>query len=227
MSTEMLTLPATEGTPSFSRERSSSLARRIAAIGSSSTRASRTPVASAFNAVTFELFKLGAIPLERFETEDYPEETVVPDKPIAAAIERTGGDGTSSVKTNFQAVAKIYEACMRTFGNSDPIKWEFMMELGPNCEFFLNRPAMRQNIFCSRILFRLLGIEREVLVRIVGSLQRAIGVIVVKAVFPKKIIGWFVSVSERLAEVVITEIRTSDESGCEVGSHYSTLAATE
>ena len=131
-------LPGTENTPSFSRERSSSLAHGIVAIGSNSSRASKTPIRDAFDAVTFELFKLGAIPLERFEAEDYPEEIIVPDKPIAAAvIEASGGDGTTGVKTNFQAVAKIYEACMRTFGNSGPIKWEFMMELGPNCEFLL------------------------------------------------------------------------------------------
>lgn len=136
MSIETLTLPAIESTPPFSQERSSSLAHGIVAIGSSSGRASKMPIASALDAVTFELFKLGAIPLERFETEDYPEETVVSNKPIAAAA--IGGharDGVSGVKTNFQAVAKIYEACMRTFGNSDPIKWEFMMELGPNCKF--------------------------------------------------------------------------------------------
>ena len=155
MSTETLMIPATERAPSFSRERSSSLAHGIVAIGSSSGRASKTPIASAFDAVTLELFKLGAIPLERFETEDYPEETIIPDKPIAAAaIEGHGGDGVSGVKTNFQAVAKIYEASMRTFGNSDPIKWEFMMELGPNCKFFLDRLAIRWNrshgifIFC-------------------------------------------------------------------------------
>ena len=143
MSTETLTLPGTESAPSFSRERSSSLAHGIVAIGSSSGRTSKTPIGNTFDAVTFELFKLGAIPLERFEAEDYPEETVVPDKPIAAAvIEAPAGDGASGVKTNFQAVAKIYEACMRTFGNSGPIKWEFMMELGPNCEFSLDRLAI-------------------------------------------------------------------------------------
>ena len=143
MSTETLTLPGTESTPSFSRERSSSLAHGIVAIGSGSSRTSKTPIGNTFDAVTFELFKLGAIPLERFEAEDYPEETVVPDKPIAAAvIEAPAGDGASGVKTNFQAVAKIYEACMRTFGNSGPIKWEFMMELGPNCEFSLDRLAI-------------------------------------------------------------------------------------
>ena len=154
MSTETLRIPATESTPSFSRERLSPLAHGIVAIGSSSGRASKTPITSAFDAVTFELFKLGAIPLERFETEDYPEETVVPDKPIpAAAIEGHGGDGVSGVKTNFQAVAKIYEACMRTFGNSDPIKWEFMAELGPNCKCFLDRLAIRQNRFYGSFLF--------------------------------------------------------------------------
>jgi len=149
--------PATESAPLFSRERSLSLAHGIVAIGSSSGRASKTPIASTFNAVTFELFKLGAIPLERFETEDHPEETIVPDKPIAAiAIEGPGGDGVSGVKTNFQAVAKIYEACMRTFGNSDPIKWEFMMELGPNCKFPLDRLVIRQDRFYSRIVFHFL-----------------------------------------------------------------------
>jgi len=145
-------LPGTESTPSVSRERSSSLAHGIVAIGSSSGRTSKTPIASAFDAVTFELFKLGAIPLERFEAEDHPEETVVPDTPIAAAaaaaavIEGSGGEGVSGVKTNFQAVAKIYEACMRTFGNSGPIKWEFMMELGPNCKFSdMVEYALRKN----------------------------------------------------------------------------------
>jgi hypothetical protein len=113
---------------------------------------------SAFDAVTFDLFKLGAIPLERFEAEDYPEETVVPDKPIAAAVaaavvEASGGDGVSGIKTNFQAVAKIYEACMRTFGNSGPIKWEFMMELGPNCEFSLDRLAIWRNSLYGRSVF--------------------------------------------------------------------------
>ena len=153
-------VPATESTPYFSREYSSSPARGIVTIGSSSGRASKTPIASAFDAVTFELFKLGAIPFERFETEDYPEETVVPDKPIAAAaIEGHGGDGVGGVKTNFQAVAKIYEACMRTFGNSDPIKWEFMMELGPNCEFSLDRLAIRRNGSYKRIFFYFLLLE--------------------------------------------------------------------
>jgi hypothetical protein len=144
MSAETLALPDAEPPPSCSRERSSSLACGIVAIGSSSSsgRTSKTPIATAFDAVTFELFKLGAIPLERFEAEDYPEETVVPDKPIAAAaIEGPPGDGVSGVKTNFQAVAKIYEASMRTFGNSDPIKWEFVMELGPNCKLFLGCDA--------------------------------------------------------------------------------------
>jgi len=156
MSTEILTLPGTESTPSFSRERSSSLAHGVVAIGSSSSgRASKTPITNAFDAVTFELFKLGAIPLERFETEDYPEETVVPDKPIAAAVvEGPGGDGVSGVKTNFQAVAKIYEACMRTFGNSGPIKWEFMMELGPNCEFSLDGLVIWRNSLYTRAVFR-------------------------------------------------------------------------
>ena len=98
-----------------------------------------TPL-SMFDRVTSELLKIGAIPLERFATEDHPEEenAVFPDAHLLkikeAASQSIEGSGSANGrrKEHFQAVAKIYEACMRTFENSEAINFDFKNDSGPN-----------------------------------------------------------------------------------------------
>jgi hypothetical protein len=95
---------------------------------------------SVFDMITSELFKIGAIPLERFATDEYPEEENV--APIATSLIRisdstsqlgdTGGNTKGRRKEHFQAVAKIYEACMGTFENSDAINFDYKDDSGPN-----------------------------------------------------------------------------------------------
>jgi hypothetical protein len=95
---------------------------------------------SVFDMITSELFKIGAIPLERFATEDYPEEENV--APVESSLVKTidsasqagdaGGSAKGRRKEHFQGVAKIYEACMRTFENSDAINFDYKDDSGPN-----------------------------------------------------------------------------------------------
>ena len=95
---------------------------------------------SVFDMITSELFKIGAIPLERFATDEYPEEENV--APVATSLIRIsdsasqlgdpGGNTKGRRKEHFQAVAKIYEACMRTFENSDAINFDYKDDSGPD-----------------------------------------------------------------------------------------------
>lgn len=98
---------------------------------------------SIFELVTSELMKIGAIPLERFETEDNPEEestvpaTAAPTKLILGFPETKDSSGALLESSEgFQAISKIYEACTKTFGNSDAIHFEYLEGLGPKCTFF-------------------------------------------------------------------------------------------
>jgi hypothetical protein len=131
---------------------------------------------SVFDMITSELFKIGAIPLERFATDEYPEEENV--APVATSLIRisdstsqlgdTGGNTNTKGrrKEHFQAVAKIYEACMRTFENSDAINFDYKDDSGPNgrsrpCAIIAltNDYSQLESVF-SRLPGQMLGVGR-------------------------------------------------------------------
>ena len=106
-----------------------------------------------FEMVTSELLKIGAIPLERFATEDYPEEenvipvetSLVKTSDILTSTRDEDGNTKESRKEHFQAVAKIYEACMRTFESSDAISFDYKDDSGPNGMLILTVLASLSN----------------------------------------------------------------------------------
>jgi hypothetical protein len=99
---------------------------------------------SVFDRVTAELIKLGAIPLERFAAEDHPSELPQTDSfgPLGPQLDKLMEDkdmlieNSANVKAkrkeHFQAVAKIYEACKKTFENSEAIDFYYKEEAGPS-----------------------------------------------------------------------------------------------
>jgi hypothetical protein len=104
---------------------------------------SKPALSGVFDLVTAELLKIGAIPLERFEMEDNPQEDNVPTEQFSA-IKSSDGQGfksgavtTVKGRHHFQAVAKIYEACMRTFESSEAIHFDYKQDLGPQSKPFL------------------------------------------------------------------------------------------
>jgi hypothetical protein len=98
---------------------------------------------SVFDRVTAELIKLGAIPLERFAVEDNPSELPQTEfGSLGSQLDKLMDDNDMVIensantkakrKEHFQAVAKIYEACKKTFENSEAIDFYYKEEAGPN-----------------------------------------------------------------------------------------------
>ncbi|CCA68056.1 hypothetical protein PIIN_01923 [Serendipita indica DSM 11827] len=81
-----------------------------------------------FDMITSELMKIGAIPLSRFTTEDNPQEQPYDDEETKMKIDNLDERNVPNGKQEQQAVAKIYEACMRTFESSDAISFDFTHE---------------------------------------------------------------------------------------------------
>lgn len=109
-------------------------------------KAQTAPI-SVFDRVTAELLKIGAIPLEKFATEENPldvphQGSLAPDTPHVNEAAMESGmaieeDGTvkGTGKEHFEAIAKIYGACKNTFESSEAIEFHYKEDVGPNGEF--------------------------------------------------------------------------------------------
>jgi hypothetical protein len=113
------------------------------------TRKAEGDTIGVFDRVTAELIKLGAIPLERFAAEDHPSELpqtdslsllgsqldkLIEDKDM---VIENSANMKAKRKEHFQAVAKIYEACKKTFENGEAIDFYYKEEAGPSGESLL------------------------------------------------------------------------------------------
>ncbi|CAG8669857.1 6511_t:CDS:2, partial [Acaulospora colombiana] len=107
-----------------------------------------------FDMVSSELTALGAIPLERFVVEDNPVELgCIPLEPTPITLPSSSKSISQESKNDHhQAVAKLYEACLRAFDGTDAISFDYKEDLGPNsreCILTITRPDGRKRSYTS------------------------------------------------------------------------------